>query len=177
MADEPLIGAEELRQLLSYDPDTGELRWKVSLGRRAKVGALAGSYDESRGYIRLFIRGKRFAAHRVAWVMTHGYWPDCLIDHRDGDGRNNRLTNLREATDGQNQQNRAIQCNNRSGFTGVSWDERDGAWAACIRVGGKLKRLGKYTSREHAAAAYEAAKRRLHEFQPDVVHRPSSMAR
>jgi hypothetical protein len=80
------------------------------------------------------------------------------VDHRDGDGLNNRRQNLRPATTLQNQWNRSVQKNNVSGFKGVSLQSRcTHKWRARIRVEGRQLFLGEFFSPEEAAKAYDAA--------------------
>lgn len=84
-------------------------------------------------------------------------------DHRNGDGLDNRRSNLREATAGENGRNRRIDRDNTSGFKGVCWHKRDRRWQASIRVGGRSPRhLGYFPTPEEAARAYDAAARELH---------------
>lgn len=76
------------------------------------------------------------------------------VDHIDGNGLNNRRSNLRLASRTQNNQNKRRYCNNRSGYKGVHWNKQRGKWQADIRVNGKLKYLGRYSLPEDAYAAY-----------------------
>lgn len=86
-----------------------------------------------------------------------------LVDHRDGNGLNNRRsTNLRLATKSQNQWNSAVNARNKIGCKGVSFAKREGKWRAVIGVGGKLCSLGYFHSPEEAASAYRAASSTLH---------------
>jgi hypothetical protein len=82
------------------------------------------------------------------------------VDHRDGDGLNNRRSNLRPATSAQNQHNRRKQCNNTSGFKGV--DRRGDLWRARISAGNKRLELGLFATPELAHAAYADAAVKLH---------------
>lgn len=82
-------------------------------------------------------------------------WP--LVDHRDGDGLNNRMDNLRPATCAQNSANQARPVSNTSGYKGVSWRKRDRRWYAYIKVNGKQCHLGSYATAQDAAHAYDAA--------------------
>lgn len=153
----------DLQRCLDYSPETGELRWKSPVCRGIKIGDLAGSIHPSN---RLYVtfRGKRYLAHRLAWLLTHGKWPDGVIDHLDGNSLNNRLSNLRDVSrtvNGQNQ--RSAQSRNKTGFLGVSWHSRDNRFQASIRFNGKDKHLGYFLTPEEAHAAYLAAKRELHE--------------
>ena len=152
MSTEP-ITAEEARQLFDYDPKSGDLTWKVSLNPRAPVGHVVRA-PNSRGYYTVRVRGKPYGAHRVAWLIATGTWPAEHIDHINGDKTDNRVENLREATNAENQRNRAAQRNNTSGFKGVSWNKRDSKWRAYIQVDGKFRHLGNFATPEEAHAAY-----------------------
>lgn len=84
------------------------------------------------------------------------------VDHRDGNGLNNRRANLRPATSAENLWNRAAQRNSTSGLKGVSYDRRSGKWRAEISAAGKRVSLGLFPNPSSAAAAYAAAAERLH---------------
>jgi hypothetical protein len=84
------------------------------------------------------------------------------IDHRDGDGLNNRRDNLREATNAQNNHNQRIRSDNTSGYKGVSWYGPSGKWLAYIKVNGKQRHLGYHATPEQASAAYAKASAKLH---------------
>jgi hypothetical protein len=84
------------------------------------------------------------------------------VDHIDGDGLNNRRSNLRFATTAQNSANRGKQKNNTSGFKGVRWHKRDKRWRAVIGINGKTKQIGSFKTPEAAYDAYCAAARELH---------------
>lgn len=77
------------------------------------------------------------------------------VDHRNGDGLDNRRENLREATAQQNSANRQRNLNNASGFKGVGLDGR--RWRARIQVAGSPRHLGFFDTPEEAAKAYDDA--------------------
>ena len=92
-----------------------------------------------------------------------GKWPDGEIDHIDGNRANNRWSNLRDVHIVINAQNkRGPMAHNKSGFLGVSWNKKDCAYVARIKVDGKYLSLGYHQTPEAASAAYVEAKRRLH---------------
>lgn len=94
--------------------------------------------------------------HRVVVRLATGLSPP-RVDHKDGDGLNNRHRNLRPATHRQNEMNRGVNKNNTSGFKGV-WRRKDtGKWAASIRVHGRTHHLGSYVTTREAAKAYNKA--------------------
>jgi hypothetical protein len=154
-----------VKKVLSYDPETGILRWKVNKGPRARAGAIAGTPD-GKGYIQVKVDYKLRRAHRIAWAITHGEWPKAEIDHINGVRDDNRLANLREATSAENKQNtRTPRSHGKAGLLGVSWDAKRGAWHARIAVGGMQKSIGRFKTAEAAHAAYLEAKRVYHPFQ------------
>ena len=110
--------------------------------------------------------GKTHQAHRIVWQLHNGQIPDGLqIDHINGIKDDNRIENLRLDVNKENPQNISEpQCNNTSGYLGVSWNEREKKWRAQIMVKGKRKYLGLYDTKEEAYEAYLAAKRDLHPF-------------
>lgn len=84
------------------------------------------------------------------------------IDHRDGDGLNNRRRNLRPATSHQNQCNQPRRKDNTSGFKGVFWDKNKSKWRARIWFRGLNQSLGYFEDPTVAAKAYDEAARRFH---------------
>ena len=91
-----------------------------------------------------------------------GEWGRPTIDHRDGDGTNNRWNNLRRASQSQNNANRRRPRSNTSGFKGVSRCRRTGKWIAVIGKRGRMIYLGKFSTPQAAHAAYVAAARKLY---------------
>ncbi len=100
-------------------------------------------------------------AHRLAWLYVHGTWPAMRVDHRNGNPADNRIRNLRLATNSENRQNlHKAHKNNLSGLLGVSRNGNN--WAATIKINGKRIGLGTYKTAEAAHAVYLVAKRELH---------------
>lgn len=151
-----VLTADELRDLLSYDPDEGVFRWRRDgLGKR-KAGAVAGSGGQRPT---ITINNRNHSAHRLAWLYMTGSWPSRIIDHIDCNPRNNRWSNLRQATHSQN------SCNLRgrasSGFKGV-YRSGTNTWRASIALAGKSYRLGTFSTREDAAKARQVFAEKLH---------------
>jgi hypothetical protein len=150
-----------LRELLDYDQETGVFTWRATgPGRRLdlRAGAIQkGHSGHGRPYLRIKIDGRDYRTHRLAWLYVYGEWPPAEIDHRDGDGLNNRWANLRVATSAQNKRNSRRQCNNTSGFKGVSVNKCGDRFRAQIGVRGRNKHIGYFDTAEAAHAAYVAA--------------------
>ena len=149
-----------VNELLSYDPLTGAFYWKVRKGGM-HPGDVAGG-DSGNGHIRIYVDGKRYMAHRLAWFISHGKWPREQIDHINGIKGDNRLVNLREATHAQNIQNIGKRRNNTTGYKGVSIAKPSGKYQAQIWVEGKIKHLGKFETPEEAYEAYCKAAKTMH---------------
>ena len=159
-----------IRTLFTYCPETGDLLWRerpietfVSQGagrswNKKYAGAPALSFVRKNGYKHGNIFGKSFLAHRVAWALHYGKWPDGHIDHINGIKTDNRISNLRDVDHVENQKNKPMQSNNRSGHTGVFWCARDSKWQATIHANGKLKYLGQFSQISDAVAARDVAK-------------------
>lgn len=157
-----LLTQRRLKELLSYNPDTGVFIRLVATSN-VKAGSVAGSTD-SYGYRQIRIDGRLTLAHRLAWLYVHDAWPVGEIDHKNGIRDDNRISNLRDVSHVVNMQNsRKPRSNNTSGFPCVTLDKRRGRWQSVIRVEGRLHSLGYYETPEFAYGAHLAAKRKRHE--------------
>lgn len=167
------ISVELLRQLVSYDPETGALTWlpRTKETNNGK-GGRALTYANTRvagkpafigyhpdGYLTGAIFQKYVTAHRVAWALYHGRWPAKQIDHINGDRADNRIANLREVTTYENQQNRRMNKRNTSGCTGVFMYPGSCNWHAHITVNGCYKKLGVFKNYDDAVRVRKAAER------------------
>jgi len=154
---------ELLREFLAYNPETGVFTWvKVrKFAHAIKVGATAGSPDGD-GYLRIKFNGKAYAAHRLAWFFVHGELPNNCIDHINGVKNDNRICNLRDVSQTDNNRSITMPSHNKSGYVGVSWHKKAQKWAAVIRLNGKSKHLGLFTDPEEAHRTYLKAKAELH---------------
>lgn len=158
-----MITQERLKELLHYDPNTGVFTWRIALGSRS-AGSAAGCVWKGKcnKYIHVRIDRKLYYGQILAWLyMTGGYPPD-EVDHKDGDGLNNRWKNLRPASRFENMRNTRKRSNNTSGFKGVSYVKKHDRWTADIGHFGKRHHLGYFGSPEEAHAAYRVAAIRLH---------------
>lgn len=165
-----MLTQARLKELLSYDPLTGEFT-NIKRGKgRKPVGSIVGSMNNT-GYKTSMVDQKNYLHHRLAWLYVHGYFPPEDIDHIDGVRTNNRLENLRLASRYQNCQNSAVRSNNTSGFVGVHAVGK--RWRASITALGHTHNLGYFDTSEEAGTAYLEAKRRVHKFQPAPRSIPS----
>jgi len=150
---------ERVIELLNYDPETGLFTRRSGSGRWP-AGEVAGSLCH--GYIVIRIDGKSHQAHRLAFLVVHGFIPS-EIDHINLVRSDNRISNLRPATTQQNSRNTGKYSNNTSGFKGVYWDKSNGKWQAQAQdANGKRKTLGRFPTPEAASAAYNDFARNLH---------------
>ena len=102
MAKRMPLTFEEVAERLSYDPDTGVIKWRKDAGKNVKAGDVAGSLKGIRTnksgletryrYIRM--DGWETPAARVAWLLHHGEWPASNVVFKDGDPNNLRADNL-----------------------------------------------------------------------------------
>lgn len=150
-----------LKEILHYDPETGAFTWLVTRGRMAIEGAPAGTTTKKGGR-RIGIDGRYYHAHRLAWFYVYGNWPEDQIDHRDLDSGNNRITNLREATNSQNGANKRRSDKNQSGYKGVAYKPVLGKWIAQIKHNTKVIHIGCFDDPALAHEAYAAKARELH---------------
>lgn len=152
---------ERLRELLEYNPATGDFTWKAARENSVRSGRVAG-WVSVKGYKIVEIDRKQFPAHRLAWFYVHGGFPSGQVDHINGLRTDNRLANLRIVSNSVNQQNkRRARSDSKTGILGVHL-HRPGKWQAKINVGGRKKSLGMFDSPTAAEAAYLDAKRRMH---------------
>jgi len=156
----PPLTQSRLKELLAYDPATGVFTWRSRAARAVTVGSEAGSINDG-GYRRIVLDRHEYLAHRLAWLYVHGIWPVQEIDHRNGVCDDNRIAELREASDAENGRNRKRMENNTSGRRGVGYRAKHQRWQARICCNGTRKHLGYFRTLEAASAAYEAASTEL----------------
>lgn len=147
-----MLTQERLKQLLSYDPETGVFMRLISVrGMRKQLGS-----QHNNGYWQVCVDYKIYLAHRLAWLFMYGEFPHDQLDHINGDRLDNRVCNLRLVTNKQNHENLKLHKNNMSGWRGVHFCNREGKWIARVVHNQTTFYAGSYFSREDAA---EAAKK------------------
>lgn len=184
MAEADLPSQSTLHKLLMYDPHTGVLSWRLrpaeffansgrggSEGQASRwngrwAGKRAGTLHKQSGYIYLSLPkvgggSIRVLGHRTIWCHFFGVWPKLQIDHVNGLRHDNRIANLREASNKHNARNMTLMASNTSGVCGVYWERSVGKWCAQIIVDGKRVYLGVFDKIDGAISARKAADRRF----------------
>ena len=153
-----MITQKQLKQSLSYDPLTGVFIRLISNSNRSQAGAVCGTVltnQDGKSYIRIGLNGKYHYGHRLAWLYVKGLFPKDQIDHEDGDGLNNKFSNLRNVTNSENGKNARLPTHNTSGSIGVN--KMKGKWRAEIKVNQKHIHLGLFLLKRDAISARKNA--------------------
>jgi len=158
MAKNYLPNTFYLRQILNYDLETGFLYWKINKSPTATAGSIAGA--KSYGYINIRIDNISYRAHRIIWKMFYGVEPANLIDHINRNRSDNRICNLREANNSQNNANSKTK--NKFKMKGVRVINKGCRYEAFITIKGKYKYLGVYDTPDDAHAAYIREAKKYH---------------
>lgn len=162
---EDALSLELTRELLSYNAHTGELVWNRP--PRRGVGAGPAGCRRNDGYVVIGYQGRQYLATHVIWLLMTGEWPVHAVDHKNRNPSDNRWDNLRAATVTENNRNRGIRKDNKTGVRGVRKPPRTSRFEASIRLSGKEKLLGRFDRLEDAAAVRRAAEMRYFgEFAP-----------
>jgi len=145
---ETIIDASDLELVVKYD-------WFARVRHKAD-GSIRTVYAvRSKKIVR---KTRMVGIHRAILNAPDGV----EVDHIDGDGLNNRRSNLRLASRAQNQKNKGRPISNSSGVKGVTWCAERGKWQAQISDANKHYNLGRFDKIEDAAAAYAAASAKFH---------------
>lgn len=174
MTTKELPSPHKLRKLMRYDPDSGCIYWHkrdisdypektkgvdkiCAYWNSAYAGKPVGGGRDKDGYLKCVVMSKAYQAHRVAWAIYYGAWPDDQIDHINGQKDDNRIHNLRVVSFSENQKNKPKSVRNKSGIIGVHFYKPTGKWVASICVNRKRMQLGSFDTIEQAAAARKNA--------------------
>lgn len=150
-----MISKELLEQIFVYNKTEGRLYRK---GKPA--GTVAKPKKAKTSYRQISVKGRFYREHRLIWLIEHGEWPE-QIDHIDGNGLNNKISNLRNVSNIENNRNRPRQKNNTSGVTGVTFDKINHKWNSSIWNQGKKIHIGRYECLFDAVCARKSAERSL----------------
>jgi hypothetical protein len=155
------LSSEELKRMLRYDPDTGDWVWKIKKNcSTMNIGDKAGAFSKWHLYHTITINRINYRSHRLAWFYMMSKWPKNQIDHIDGNRKNNKFSNLREATNQENCNNKSFYKNNSLGIKGVS--KRGNIYRATIFINGKQKHLGNYSTIDEARSVRNKAAKEAH---------------
>jgi hypothetical protein len=152
------IPIDVLSKLLSYNPETGDIVW-LETRSHAVPGAVAG-WVKKNGRREISVCGKTVQASRVAWALYHKEWPDAQVDHINLNPLDNRISNLRLATQAENHWNVGPRKTNKTGLKGVC--KIRGVYIAQIQKNKRKTYLGSFKSAEEAHRAYRKAAASLH---------------
>jgi hypothetical protein len=155
--NETIESLKRFKTFLCYNPKTGDLTYKDTRNGSKVVGEVAGFVD--RGYLRIWNRGRIWFCHRIAWALYYGEWPWGTVDHINGIGDDNRITNLRVCSNSDNMKNRKPYSNKI--FKGV-YRKDTLSWKVYVTVNGKQSYVGSYTCLGQALKAYDAKAKELH---------------
>lgn len=145
------LDQKRLKEILLYDEDTGVFTRKITLNYNSIENTTAG-YKDKDGYLVAKIEGVKYRLHRLVFLYMTGSIPS-KVDHIDHNRQNNRWSNLQESSDTGNQRNRSLSKNNKSGFNGVSWCNKNNKWIAQISINNKAIHLGRYKNLSDAVLA------------------------
>lgn len=170
--DRSLLNEQVAQELLAYDFISGKLYWKVrdrkwfksdwsfKVWNNRYSGQEAITHLDLGGYMNGSVLGKRYRAHRLAWLLHYGEWP-IEVDHINGVRSDNRLINLRSVNVGINVKNRRLRTDNKSGYYGVYWSKSNKKWVAQIPKDGKVRYLGSFSNLDDAALARKIAEKEM----------------
>lgn len=157
------ITQAELKEWLSYNPETGHFTW-IKPYKKRSVGKQAGNLNKRLGYVQIRLHKKLYYAHRLAWLYMTGEWPKDEVDHRMGNRADNRWSELRAATHAQNGSNLSTSGRGKNKYKGVHVAQGKYIQARIMKHG-KFHYLGTFQTEEEAAEAYrKAAKEMFGEF-------------
>ena len=153
---------------IKYDPLTGEFTRAIDTANgKYKKGDTAGGPHGKAGeqYWRVWVNSQEIRGNRLAWLLHYGKdpSPNFVVDHINGNKLDNRIENLRLATEEENNKNRKKGINNKTGFKGV-YETRSESLPYCARinVNGIDRYLGGFKTKEEAALSYGEASKKYH---------------
>lgn len=156
-----MITQAQLKVILHYCPVSGHFVWKVDRNANKLIGKRAG-YRDKKGYRKIMIDEVGHNEHRLAWLYMTGNWPEDQIDHINNIKDDNSFANLRQATNGQNQQNIKMFKTNKSGYKNVSWHKIMKKWVVLLRINNKTAIREYFSDVNEAGQFAEKARKQIH---------------
>jgi len=160
---------EEISEVLLCNPSTGRFFWlprprsmflseehQTSWNKENAWSECEATINEN-GYKVIYVLGFCILAHRAAWLLYYGKWPENIVDHINGDRGENKKSNLRDVSHAENMKNRRIPSHNKSGIMGVHWHKASSRWRATIGVDGSVQYIGSFSNLGDAANARKEA--------------------
>lgn len=156
-----MLSKEIVEELLEYFPETGKFTWKErkpchfeETNKRTReqscqrwntsFSGKEAFITNSLGYKCGTIFNKLYLAHRIAWLIVFGVYPNEQIDHINGNRSDNRIVNLREVSINENLKNSKLSTRNTSGAIGVCWRKHKNKYQVTISDKNKLIHLGMF---------------------------------
>lgn len=156
------MDVQRIKEVLRYDPETGDFWWRVNQNPRARKGQIAGTIRKGiNQYRQIKLDNVFYLAHRMAWWIVYNEAPD-TIDHINGNGLDNRISNLRSVTSSQNMQNHHNRLKNKTGLPPGTHVQRK-RFSSQLTANGKYFYLGSFDTPGAAHEAYMDARKRHHD--------------
>jgi hypothetical protein len=154
-----MLTREELKERYVYASFTGVFS-RTYVPRNGYNGPVG--HTRKDGYGSISINNKRYLTHRLAVLYMTGCFPTEVVDHIDGNPANNRWSNLRQCSQGENNRNKKWMTNNTSGYKGVYYHKTGKKWAVQLVVNKQNIYLGMYNDIELAGLVAEEARELYH---------------
>lgn len=155
-----MMDQKQVKNIFHYDSEKGGLIYKVQpFQSKSKAGQLVGSKCRGRLFVR--VNKKLYAVHRLVFLFHRGFWPE-QVDHIDGNGLNNKIENLRAATNAENQRNKPKLKHNKSGFKGIHFCKQTKSWRVQITFERKRICGGRFSTKKEAAKKYNQLAKKYH---------------
>lgn len=162
---DPKALLRKMKKVCVYDPIKGTFTRIKSYGKRLKAGEPWGHFHH--GYTAGCINSEKYPCSKLAWLWVYGEYPKEIMDHINRDRADDRIVNLRKASESENHWNIGMKSCNTSGFKGVTFNKQTKKYNAYITVRYVKKNLGGFATPEEAHAKYVEASKLLHgEFSP-----------
>lgn len=141
---EKVISQEYLKDIIKYCPDSGDFTWIKKISKKITIGQKAGTiklFHTGKTYLIIIINGYQYRAHRLAWLYIYGSFPKDTIDHEDGNGLNNKISNLKDKDFSENCKNMRLFSNNKTGVCGVFYEKAYDRFVSYININKSKKYL------------------------------------